>query len=69
MSDQVAAWFCILMGCAAGGYTFYGWKNGWIHFRGVSFRAKDPFGFWLGLVCSSLWSALTAGAGVYVLLR
>jgi len=57
------------MGGAAGAYTLYGWKKGRINFRGVSTRAEDPFGFWTSIVCSSLWSAATAGAGLYFFLR
>jgi hypothetical protein len=69
VSDQAAAWLCILMGCAAGGYTVYGWRKGRINFKGVSARNTDPVGFWTAIVCSSLWSAITAGAGVYMILR
>jgi hypothetical protein len=68
MNGQAGGWLCVLMGCAAGGYTFYGWKKGRINFKGVNDRDTDPVTFWSAIVCSSLWSACTAGAGVYMIL-
>lgn len=69
VSDKVAACFSIFLGGGAGVYTVYGWKKGRINFRGVSTRAQDPFGFWTAVICSGIWAALTAGVGLYILLR
>lgn len=68
MNDQAAGYLCIMLGGAVGAYTAYALRKGRINFRGVSTRAHEPIGFWISIVCATVWSAGTLAAGVYMIL-
>ena len=69
MSDLVLGYFCAVLGLSVGAYTIVGWRRGRIRWRGVSERADGPLSFWGAIVSAGIWSAITAGAGIYMILR
>lgn len=65
----MAAWLCIVLGLAVGAYVARGFAKGAFIFKGRVKRSDGPFIWWSAVVMAATWSVLTAGAGIYMILR